>query len=318
MATGYKSAAKNVKLRVAVMMGGPSSEHEVSLNTGKMVLQHLNSKKYTAQFFTIGRDGRWPMSAEKLKKDFDLVFNAMHGEYGEDGTVQEILEKIGIPFTGADSQTSRLSMNKVACYKLFKKAKLTSPLFTTNRDLSGLKKLGLPLVVKPVDRGSSVGVSIIHQWKDLPDAIKEAEKFSTKVMFEKFIAGKELTCGVVQIKSRPVALVPTEIIPINRPFFDYEAKYTPGASKEITPPNLPEKLIKQVQKTALKVHDLIGRNGYSRTDFIFGQDGQFYVLEINTLPGMTANSLVPQGAQAASISFPQLLDIIIEAALKYD
>jgi D-alanine-D-alanine ligase len=173
----------------------------------------------------------------------------------------------------------------------------------------------LPLVVKPANRGSSVGVSIIDDWQKLPKAIQAAKKYSQKIIFQEYIKGREFTCGVIEKLTKIIPLAPTEIVPVGSPFFDYKAKYTTGASQEITPPNLSSLKIKEIQKIAVKVHKLIGCGGYSRTDMIMNEKGDFYVLEINTLPGMTETSIVPQGAKAAKITFPELLDIIVEAAL---
>lgn len=307
--------ALSKKLRVAVLMGGPSAEHEVSLNTGEMVFSFLDKEKYAPKRIVVSKNGRWPVSFSELKNSFDVAFIAMHGEYGEDGALQKILEKLKIPYTGSDSKTSKIGINKIACHKLFKTNHLLSPKYTISQSLETIKKLGLPLVIKPIDRGSSVGVSIINNWQSLPTAIKTAERYSKKIMFQEYISGREFTCGVVQIKNKIVPLAPTEIIPIVSSFFDYKAKYTTGASQEITPPNLSLSKIKEIQKIALKVHESIGRTGYSRTDLIMDKKGGFYVLEINTLPGLTETSLVPQGAKATNITFPQLLDTIIEAAL---
>lgn len=312
MAIRNSSAGKNV-IRIAVLMGGPSAEYEVSINTGKMVLENLDKKKYRAKPIVITRNGLWPIPPENLKNNFDVVFIAMHGEYGEDGTIQTILEdEIHIPYTGSGPKASKLGMEKIAFAKLMRRNNiLTPPLFTD-------KNMALPLVVKPADRGSSVGVTLVKKWDELPGAVKYAKKYSEQVMFQKYIKGREFTCGVIEIKGRPKALPPTEIIPKN-PFFDYEAKYVAGASQEITPPsNVPKDKIKELQDLALRVHQLVGCRDYSRTDFILSEDNKLYTLEINTLPGMTATSLLPQAAKVDGINFPQLLDIIIENALQYD
>ena len=304
------------KLRIAVLAGGPSAEHEVSLNTGEMIFQGLDKNKYEARKIIISKNGRWPISLIELKNNYDLVFNAMHGEYGEDGVIQKILEKNKIPYTGSNSRASKLGMDKATSYKKFQKTKLLIPKFTTKNNLIAIKKLGLPLVIKPNDRGSSVGVKIIKNWDEFNNAVNEVKKYSSSIMFQEFINGRELTCGIIEYKKKLKALLPTEIIPPSNSFFNYEAKYVAGASQEITPPNLSKKIIKQIQEVALKAHRAIGCRGYSRTDMILSPDKKIYVLEINTLPGMTANSLLPQGAKAMGITFSQLLDIIIESAVK--
>lgn len=291
------------KLRIAVLMGGPSAEYEISLKSGRMVLRALDKKKYIATPIVISKKGKWPVNFADFKKKFDLAFVAMHGEYGEDGTVQKILERHKIIYTGSDSQASKLGMDKIKSAAAFKKAGLAVP-------SSGKR---FPLVVKPADRGSSVGVSIINSQQELTEALKLARRYSKKILVQEFVSGRELTCGVLEIDGHPRALPPTEIIPKSTRFFDYKAKYVRGASEEITPPKVPEKVIKKIQAQALLAHKVIGASGFSRTDMIVG-DSRIYVLEINTIPGMTETSLLPQQAKAAGISFPKLLDIIIKTA----
>ncbi|MEK7114819.1 MAG: D-alanine--D-alanine ligase [Patescibacteria group bacterium] len=311
MAIRNSGARKNV----AVLMGGPSAEYEVSINTGKMVLENLDKEKYDAKPVVISRDGFWPISREDLKNNFDVVFIAMHGEYGEDGTIQTILEEIGIPYTGSGPTASKLGMEKIPFSHLMAKNNILVPEFCADKNDLLLKEVGLPIVVKPADRGSSVGVTLVKNWDGLSEAITHAKKYSKQIMFQKYIKGREFTCGVIEKNGKPTAILPTEIIPKN-PFFDYEAKYVAGASQEITPPsNMDDNKIKELQNLALRVHQLVGCNGYSRTDFIIDNSGKIYTLEINTLPGMTAASLLPGAAKVSGIEFSQLLDIIIENAL---
>lgn len=293
------------KLRVAILMGGPSAEHEVSWKSGQMVLEYIDKARYDATPIVIGKDGRWPMPVAELKKKFDVAFIAMHGEYGEDGTIQELLEKQGVKFTGSGSVASRLGMNKLEALKRFAKAGLRVPLPPTK----------FPVVVKPADRGSSVGVSIAKTPLELVVATKLALTQSPNVMFEQFIKGREFTCGVLEVNKKAKALPPTEIIPKSEAFFNFDAKYTAGATREITPPQLPPAKIKALQRAALTAHNAIGASGMSRTDFIMDEGGRIYTLEINTIPGMTKTSLLPQEATAAGITFPELIDAIIRAAL---
>ncbi|MFH1758964.1 MAG: D-alanine--D-alanine ligase [Patescibacteria group bacterium] len=306
---------KPQKIKVAVLMGGPSSEYEVSLATGKMVAKHLDKKKYEAKSVVVGRDGHWPLPLKDVASNHDFAFVAMHGEYGEDGQLQKQLEKLRLPHTGSDSKVSKLAIDKARTNKLLTKKGLTCPpaiTFSktnlTKLDFVRLVRLGLPLVVKPTDRGSSVGVSVIKSVGQLAPAINNALLVSNNVMIEKFIPGRELTCAVLAGE----ALLPTEIKPKSSKFFDYKAKYIKGASLEITPPKLPDKIIKNIQKTALKAHETLRCSGYSRTDMILDGDNNLYVLEINTLPGLTKTSLLPQAAAKAGINFSQLLDIIID------
>lgn len=310
------------KLRVAVLMGGPSAEHDISLKTGKMVLENLDREKYAAKSVQISKTGKWPVSPAKIKKEFDLAFIAMHGEYGEDGTVQKILDKYKIRYTGSGAKASALGMDKAKSSLIFKKSGLNIPAFDLIHVGKNFKlSVDLPVVVKPNDRGSSVGISVVEKFTDLMPAIAKASEYSPNVVIQKYIKGREFTCGVLNINGKPKPFLPTEIIPRSR-FFDYKAKYEIGGSQEITPPRLFKSEIKKIQQIALRAHKAIGARGFSRTDVILeenpkskNQNPKFYVLEINTLPGMTETSLLPQAAKAGGIDFPKLLDLIIESAL---
>ncbi|MDP3947639.1 MAG: D-alanine--D-alanine ligase [bacterium] len=316
------------KIRVAVLMGGPSSEYDVSLETGKMVLSSLDREKYEAFPITVARERDATIGLQKDKTD--VVFIAMHGEYGEDGTVQALLKALGVPYTGSGVLASALGMNKPLSSRLLRDCGLTVPDFVTvgRHEFSSaservvadaVRKLGLPLVTKPVDRGSSVGVSIVRDEQSLAPGLEAALCLSREAMVQRYIKGREVTCSVLENETAPegiFALPPTEIIPKGRAFFDYHAKYTAGASEEITPPRLPAATVRRVQDIALKTHTIVGCSGMSRTDMIIGEDGAIYVLELNTIPGMTPTSLLPQAAQAAGIPFPELLDRIIFVALR--
>lgn len=307
------------KLKIAVLMGGPSAEHEISLKTGAMVLENLDRKKYSVRAVKISKSGKWPITPAKIKKDFDLAYIAMHGEYGEDGTIQKILDQYKIRYTGSKAKASFLGMDKAKSSTLFKKAGLNVPEFNlihVGKEFRNFRvDMDFPVVVKPNDRGSSVGVSIVENLARLLPAIELASKYSPNVMIQKFIKGREFTCGVLEFNGKPKAFLPTEIIPRSSKFFDYEAKYVSGASQEITPPKLFKDEIKKIQQIVIKAHKAIGVKGYSRTDMIMDAREKFYVLEINTLPGMTETSLLPQAAKAEGITFSKLLDLIIESAL---
>ncbi len=343
------------KLRVAVLMGGPSSEYEVSLATGRKILSALDPEKYLIQPVVITKERKWlipPPEAFLLQSGesragstalvpreesqaltemrsghVDVAFIAMHGEFGEDGTVQGLLESVGVPYTGSGVLASALGMDKPRSRVIFRAAGLRVPdSFAFSRQEWGrdprhiaehaLACFDLPMVAKPANRGSSVGVSIVRQGTDVDPAIAEAFTNSDTAMLERYIAGTEVTCGVLDTDVGTTPLQPTEIIPKERGFFDYHSKYTPGATEEITPPRLPPETIGRIQQTALVTHRAIGASGMSRTDMILGNDGTLYVLEINTIPGMTETSLLPQAAAAVGISFPKLLDHIIASALR--
>lgn len=321
MLSDFVKVFKPKKIRVAVIMGGPSAEHEVSLASGKMVIKNLNPSKYEVAAIKIERDGRWPITLKELTKNFDVAFLATHGEYGEDGRLQALLEKYHIPYTGSDSKTSRLAMDKGKVSRLLANKKIAVPAainFKKGGNGLNFKKMadwGWPIVIKPTDRGSSLGVSIVKTIGKLAPAINNALAFSNNLMAEQFVAGRELTCGVIEKNGKLMALPPTEIITKAGNFFDFQAKYQPGGSKEITPPpNMSALEIKKIQDIAMKVFKTVGCRGYGRVDMIMDQSGQLNVLEINTLPGLTKTSLLPQAALAAGISFSELLDLIVKNA----
>jgi D-alanine-D-alanine ligase len=311
----------SIKKRIAVLMGGPSSEHEVSLSSGKTVAKTLDRKKYEVFPVLIDKRGEWGTDAKRLKDLADLAFIAMHGEYGEDGTIQGLLEEIGLPYTGSDPRSSALGMNKVLSERVFRTAGLNTPESLLIQHFGDLESLRIdfdwPVVVKPADKGSSVGVSIVNNPDEIYSALEQAFAFSRNVMIQEFIRGRELTCGVIDDGLGVArALAPTEIIPKTASFFDYDAKYTSGATEEITPARLPIDFIQLVQKTALAAHKAIGASGFSRTDMILSPYGKLYILEINTIPGMTPTSLLPQEAYACGLDFSEFLDNVIQAALR--
>ena len=303
-------------------MGGPSSEHEVSFKSGEMVLKHLDQSRFEAFPVKIGKDSSWPMAMADLKDKADIAFIAMHGFYGEDGQIQGILEGFKIPYTGSDRVASARAMNKADTILLLKNNGYPMPdYFVAEKkdqaeiDWKNPKKIPFPVVIKPANGGSSVGVHIVKNPDDLPEAVMDAFRYDDSILVQDYISGREVTCGVLEINGVSIALVPTEIIPKNGAFFDYQSKYTPGASAEITPPDMPKELIKKIQRFAPGAHRLLGCSGMSRTDMIIDEKGEIYILELNTIPGMTETSLLPQQAEKMGFSFPGLLEIIIQSGL---
>lgn len=302
-------------------MGGPSAEHEVSLASGELVKESLSPSKYEVVPVVIGRDGTWPVDVEDLADDIDIAFIALHGEYGEDGTVQEILKNEGVPFTGSDVLPSALAMNKILSSRLLTSQGISMPRFVVvhkhEKELESFEHFGFPVVVKPADRGSSVGVSVVREPEQLYVALQNAFRLSKDAIIQEYISGHEVTCNVLDDGLGDVVPLPViEIIPRSGGVFDYHAKYTPGASDEIAPARLTEEGTELIQRTAVAAHRAIGASGMSRTDMIIGEDGELYVFEINTIPGMTSASLLPQAAQAHGITLQDLFDRIIEAGLR--
>jgi D-alanine-D-alanine ligase len=313
-------------LEIAVICGGPSTEHEVSLHTAKMIMESLDHKKYKSTLVTIKKSGLWEFGSNKSVdigrvlnelKSFDFVFIAMHGVFGEDGRIQALLEWIGVPYSGSGVLSSAMAMDKGISNDLYRTLGMNVPRYAVlNKNYQKEKyNFQIPAVVKPVDGGSSVGVSIVKSKGELQKVLKNAFKESERIMVQQFIKGREFTCGILEDnKGRAFALPPTEIIPKSSIFFDYKAKYNIGGSQEITPANLSKEMTKKMQAMALKAHKALGCRGMSRSDFIL-KGSTFYILETNTIPGMTQTSLLPQAAQVAGISFSEMLDLIIFAGL---
>jgi len=305
------------KKKIALIFGGISSEREVSINSGRQVLDALDKNKYDIVTYDPKMDiPRLVNDAETI----DCALIILHGPYGEDGTVQGLLDLLDIPYQGAGVLGSAVAMNKLLSKHLYEKAGLSVPPYElaqrgTVVDVGRIvETLGLPLVVKPVETGSSVGMSIVRDAALLSGAIDKALEFGATAMIEAFIDGTEITCGVLGNQD-PEALPLIEIIPGEQyEFFDYEAKYQPGATEEICPARIDDELTQKAQACAIAAHKALYCQGYSRTDMIL-KDGVFHVLETNTIPGMTATSLFPQSAQAAGMSFGQLLDRLIEVGM---
>ncbi|UCD80739.1 MAG: D-alanine--D-alanine ligase [Desulfobacterales bacterium] len=306
------------KLTVALLAGGISSEREVSLHSGEQVYEALDKNKYNIVKYDPKTDlARLMQDASKI----DIALIILHGPYGEDGTVQGLLDLLEIPYQGSGVLGSALAMNKVVTKQLYERAGLTVPpyvVYEGNDTVDAAKcvaQIGMPLVVKPAAAGSSVGMSIVKSADDLQHAIDKAREHDTVVLVESHIDGMELTGGVIgnkQLEALPlIEIIPDE----SHDFFDYEAKYTAGVSQEICPARISEELTQKAQEYAKIAHRALFCKGYSRTDMIL-KDDEVYVLETNTIPGMTATSLFPQAAQQAGMSFSQVLDKLIELGLE--
>ncbi len=308
------------KLTVALLSGGRSAEREVSLKSGEQVHQALDKDKYNVRRYD-PRDDLARLIAEASEIDVALII--LHGRYGEDGTIQGLLELLDIPYHGSGVLGSALGINKIQSKLLYEHTGLpVSPYLVLDRtDPDAQSKvqevLGFPVVVKPEHEGSSIGLSIVGEANKLKPALELAGQYDRFVLVEKFIAGTEITGAVLgNLNPEPLPLV--EIIPGDQyDFFNYEAKYKPGATEEICPARLSEELTKRAQDYAVRAHQALRCRGYSRTDMIVSND-EVYILETNTIPGMTATSLYPQAAAAAGISFSELLDRLIELALEKD
>lgn len=316
------------KIKVGVIMGGPSSEHEVSLATGENVIRNLDSRLFEPVKIKILRDGKVWMAGryaklEKAVKSFDICFLATHGEFGEDGRLQAILESYSVPYTGSGILASALAMNKAKSRQFFSINGLKTPKtliikedenFKLQLKFFVSKLVKMPVVVKPCSRGSSVGVSIVKRKNLLNKAILNAFKYDPEVLIEEYVEGREFTCGVIEKKvngaSLAMALSVTEIIPNPEyDFFNYEAKYQAGATQEITPAQISEHLAKEIKEAAIKAHLILGCKDYSRSDFLV-KNGKVYILELNTLPGLTETSLIPKSLKTTGWSIKRFLSNI--------
>lgn len=301
------------KLRVAVLAGGKSSEREISKLSGKMVAEGLKTLGYKVKEYDPKTDLK-KIIAEV--KNIDVVFPALHGRYGEDGTIQGFLELLGLSYVGSGVLASALAMDKVKTREIYKNEGLPIPkgiVYSFGDDAHRItSEVGLPCVVKPVADGSSFGITIVKEEKGLVKAINEAIKFDAQVLIEEYIPGDEITVGVVGNDS--LIALPVVLIKLKHEFFNYEAKYS-GETDEIVPAPIDEGMAKRAKEYALVAHKALGCRGLSRTDMIV-KEKEIYLLETNTMPGMTKESLLPKAAKAAGMSFNQLVQRLIELALE--
>lgn len=293
-------------------MGGPSSERDVSMETGYAVQRALQTLDYESK--SIDFDDRFIDNVRKISPD--VVFNALHGPGGEDGQVQAILDYLHVPYTGSGVAACALAMDK----HLTKKLLAAEGLPTASWDVFDLTggtlpllpgSLDLPLVVKPRNEGSAVGVSIVRNHEQWSQTMIEVSEHYSEILAEEYLPGREFTCGVLGADALPVV----EIIPNKDEFYTYDAKYAAGGSTHIVPAHIDEDLAARMQMLALSVHRMIGLRDYSRTDFIVTKEGRPFILEINTLPGLTPTSLFPDACNAAGIPFESLIDRLIGNAM---
>ncbi|MGH7751901.1 MAG: D-alanine--D-alanine ligase family protein [Gemmatimonadales bacterium] len=331
-------------MNVTVLTGGTTVERDVALATAAQVVQALRSRKHQVQVVDTARGpisrqdeprvlsgavGKEPPPLDQLRaleqgvlasglgelpvvKEAQVLFLCVHGGQGEGGTLQAILDVIGVPYTGSGQLGSALAMDKDLAKKLFVQAGVATPAWlmapVTAEQVE--KELGWPVVVKPSKQGSTVGVTVLRDPKGLKAALALAAAYDDEVMIERFVPGRELTVGILGTDALPVG----EIVP-HHEIFDYECKYTPGMSAETFPADLPAALARRTQELGVAAHRALKLGGYSRVDFRLDEAGAIFCLEANTLPGMTATSLFPQAARAAGIDFPELCDRICRLAV---
>jgi len=306
------------KIQLALLCGGRSAERDVSLAGAQEVEKALDPGRYDITRYDPATD------LDRLVRDtpqLDVAFILLHGRYGEDGTIQGLLDLIGLPYQGSGVLGSALAMDKHLAKVIYREAGIPTPpwIYLLRSDKVDTKEIvnhiGIPLMVKPCSQGSSVGIKMVEDENKLGPAIKEAFQWDNRVLVESFIEGREITVGILGLEELlPLPVV--EIIPdLNYSFFDYDAKYLPGATKEICPADIPKQASEKAGALAVVAHKALQLRAYSRTDMILAHTGKIFVLETNTIPGMTPTSLFPQAAEAAGVSFSKLLDQLIDMAL---
>ncbi len=300
--------------KVGVLMGGFSAERDVSRMSGSGVLQALQSCGMDAHAF----DPAERSLAELANAQFDRVFIALHGRYGEDGTMQGTLEQLRIPYTGSGVMASALAMDKTTTKLIWEAIGLPTPkyrkLVASSDSAAVCQELGLPLIVKPAHEGSTIGLTKVTDVAQLPDAYALASRLDPDVLAEEFIDGRELTCAVLEIDGKPVALPLVEIVAPDANY-DYQTKYFSDAVQYHCPADLPQALTAEIQDLVLKSYRALNCRGWARVDLMLRQsDGRPFLLELNTSPGMTGHSLVPMAAKAAGISYEELCLKIIQSA----
>jgi D-alanine-D-alanine ligase len=303
--------------RVAVLYGGKSAERAVSLNTGAQVLEALQGLGFDVAAIDTGDDD---FITRLVGVRADVAFICLHGRFGEDGTVQGLCELLELPYVGSGVLASALAMEKVKSKQFFSLAGLPTPDYAVvqrgkSYDVDDLAStLGQKTVVKPANEGSSVGMTIVHHPGELAEAIEKAFNFDRDVLVERFIEGTEVTIAVIG-NEEVVALPTLEIVPEHE-FYDYDSKYVPGMSSHIIPARVSEDARAECQRLAIAAHRTLGCRGMSRADTIVEANGSVWLLEVNTIPGMTSTSLVPDAARAAGIEFPELCRMLVEFALE--
>ena len=298
-------------MKIGLLVGGDSPERDVSLSSGKAIhkaLELLGNNVIVLDTFNGIR------SLESKILNVDLIFNGLHGGDGENGNVAAYLESLNIPFTGSDQNSSKICMDKDLSKKLVSDKGIGTPKWIASSSLpseSQLESLGLPIIVKPNDQGSTIGLSLVNDKIEIGSAFEIASKFADSIMFESFILGREITVPIIGSNSYSIV----EIVP-KKNLYDYECKYTAGMSEYFCPADIDDNLSKKIKNIALRIHNLLRCRHYSRVDFLLDKNNKIWFLEINTLPGMTKTSLLPKSLSADGFSFNDIIQMIIDEALK--
>jgi len=309
--------------KVAILFGGPSSEHEVSVSSAKNILENIDRELFEILEVFITKEFLYEIEGvlyneqkglEEIKRrNIDIAFPIIHGAYGEDGVLQKKLEELNILFVGSSSKASSLAIDKNKTNEILDANGILIPksfVITKNNTEHGCD---YPIIVKPINEGSSVGLFKFEKDVDFKNSLNEIFKNNNEMLVQEFIQGREFTCGVIEKEGEIIPLIATEVVLTKGEIFDYDAKYTSGGCEEITPANVDEETMKRIQNLAVKCHQIIGCKSISRTDIILKND-DLYVLEINTIPGMTKTSFIPAEAKACGYSMKEIITILIKSA----
>lgn len=309
--------------KVVILFGGPSSEHEVSLSSAKNILENIDRELFDILPILITKDCQYVIDGisfneivgiEEIKKrNIEVVFPMLHGTYGEDGTLQKKLEEAHIPFVFSSSHASSLAIDKNKTNEILHSHNILIPKSSIITKMNIEHDCSYPIIVKPIDEGSSVGLFKCNDGGEYRNSLEKIFENHNEMLVQEFIQGREFTCGVIEKNAVIVPLVATEVILTKGETFDYNAKYTIGGCEEITPAHIDKELMERVQSLAVHCHSIVGCKSLSRTDMIL-QGEELYVLEINTIPGMTKTSFIPAEAKACGYSMKELITILIESA----
>jgi len=313
-AGGCGERHKYTTAKIGVLMGGPSSEREISLKSGRAVFESLKKQRLDVVAVDIPSDDPAETKEILRRNGIECAVIALHGKFGEDGTVQAVLDELGIPYSGSGVRASSQAMDKTAAKKLFVAGGLACPRHfvlekTTPAGQAIACDFDLPWVVKPVSGGSSIGLSLVEHRDDLTRALEEGFAYDDRLIIEEYIRGRELTVAI--LGKKPLSVI--EIVPKTR-FFDYRAKYEKGMTEYIVPARLDPEIEQDVKAAALRAHTLLGCSGASRVDIMLSENDTAYVLEVNTIPGLTATSLLPKAAGHEGIDFDHLCLKLLESA----
>ncbi len=295
-------------MRVAVLMGGLSREREISLRSGERVVKALSKLGYEVEGIVVNEDF---MEHAWNLKSFDAVFIALHGSYGEDGTIQGVMEYLKVPYTGSGVQASAICFDKLRSYEILKDL-VEIPKYDLIREPVSRSPFGFPCVLKPRREGSSIGVHICHSPKELLEYSREEIRRYGEMILMEYVKGRELTVSVIEVEGRPEVLPILELVP-KKEFYDYEAKYTPGMTEFLLPAPISEEERRHVVESALRAYSELGCSSFARIDGIL-RDGRFYFLEVNSIPGLTETSDLPASARSAGIEFEELVQIVLKTA----